>query len=63
MIPIVFLLFSIFVSPLTLSAPTALDTSVLLQNGQAAQQLNAQFRNLNATDSCSSACILSVCFP
>jgi len=53
MLPIMFLLFSMFVSLLALSAPTALDASVLLQNGQTAQQLNAQFNNLQATDACS----------
>ena len=62
MIAIAFLFFSIFASPLALSAPT-LDASTLLQNGQAAQQLNAEFQTLKVTDACNSTSnITLLCF-
>jgi hypothetical protein len=60
MISTIFLVFLIFVSPLALSAPTSIDSNTLLQNGQAAQQLNAEFLNLKVTDPCNSACIATL---
>ncbi|KII91262.1 hypothetical protein PLICRDRAFT_89592 [Plicaturopsis crispa FD-325 SS-3] len=55
------LFFTLFALPFVRAAPTtALDAATLLQNGQAAQALNAQFQSLKATDPCNSgetACI------
>jgi hypothetical protein len=48
MIPIALFIISIFTCPLALSAPTSLGADTLLQNGQAAQQLNAEFKTLKA---------------
>lgn len=42
--------------PAAQSAPTSIDANTLLQNGQAAQQLNAEFQSLKITDSCNSMC-------
>ncbi|KIM85672.1 hypothetical protein PILCRDRAFT_816873 [Piloderma croceum F 1598] len=60
MLSAIFLVSLISLSLLVLSAPTSFDSSTLLQNGQAAQQLNAEFFNLKVTDSCNTgdtACI------
>jgi hypothetical protein len=47
------LLTAFFLSHLVQSAPTTpLDANTLLQNGQAAQVLNSEFRNLKLTDAC-----------
>jgi hypothetical protein len=60
MIPIVIFVLSFFAFPLAFSAPTSLDTNTLLQNGHAAQQLNAEFGNLKVTDACKS---VYMCLP
>lgn len=49
---------ALFVFPLVLSAPTALDAGTLLQNGQVAQQLNAEFQTLKITEACNGKLML-----
>ena len=54
------LLVGLFASQTVLSAPMCpLDAATLLQNGQDAQILNAEFQNLTITDPCTCECLLS----
>ncbi|KZP25722.1 hypothetical protein FIBSPDRAFT_929149 [Athelia psychrophila] len=55
-----FVLVVLFALPFVSAAPTALGPSALLQNGIAAQQLNAAFLTLKATDPCNSSDVACV---
>jgi len=60
MTPIYFALLALVASPIAWAAPLSLDNSTLLQNGQDAQRLNAEFLSLQQNATCNAgetACI------
>ncbi len=56
---ITFVFFAVLASSLVSAGPVVLDNAILFENGQQAQILNAEFKNLHVNDSCISTCPLS----